>query len=165
MTLPRRGPDRTSYIDMPSRSAHVLLVDDSRMDIELTLDAFAERRFENRVHVAAGGEEALAYLFGQREFADRAQYPLPDLILLDLKMPGIDGHQVLRRIKAVDVLKRIPVIILSSSREEGDRAMGYDNGANSYIVKPVSFDGFLQVVQELDHYWFSLNVPPPDPVL
>jgi CheY-like chemotaxis protein len=146
---------------MPSRSAYILLVDDSRMDIELTLDAFAERRFENTVHVAPGGEEALDYLFGRREFADRRQYPLPDLILLDLKMPGTDGHEVLRRIKAVEILKRIPVIILSSSREEGDRAMGYDNGANSYIVKPVSFDGFLQVVQELNHYWFSLNVPPP----
>jgi CheY-like chemotaxis protein len=149
---------------MPSRSAHILLVDDSRMDIELTLDAFAERRFENNVHVAPGGEEALDYLFGRREFADRRQYPLPDLILLDLKMPGVDGHDVLRRIMSAEGLKRIPVIILSSSREEGDRAMGYDNGANSYIVKPVSFHGFLQVVQELDHYWFSLNVPPPSAV-
>jgi two-component system response regulator len=149
---------------MPSRSAHILLVDDSRMDIELTLDAFMERRVENKVLVAAGGQDALDYLFGHREFADRRQYPLPDLILLDLKMPDVDGHEVLRRIKAVEVLKRIPVIILSSSREEGDRAMGYDNGANSFIVKPVSFNGFLQVVQELNHYWFSLNVPPPSPV-
>jgi CheY-like chemotaxis protein len=142
-------------------AAHILLVDDNRMDIELTLDAFRERRLSNLIHVASGGQQALDYLFGHGEFADRDTHPLPDLILLDLKMPVIDGHEVLRQIKQVERLKRIPVVVLSSSREEGDRALSYDNGANSYLVKPVSFDGFLDVVHQVDNYWLTLNVPPP----
>lgn len=144
-----------------TRPAHILLIEDNRMDIELTLDAFRERRLNNAVHVAPGGREGLDYLLGRGEFADRDQFPLPDLILLDLKMPVIDGHEVLRQIKQFPKLKRIPVVILSSSKEEGDRAMTYDNGANSYLVKPVSFDGFLDVVHQIDSYWLSLNVPPP----
>jgi len=148
---------------MMDREAHILLVEDNRMDVELTLDAFEQARLGNTVHVARDGQEALDYLFGRAEYAERDEYPLPDLILLDLKMPGIDGHEVLRRIKAAPVLKRTPVVVLSSSREEGDRAMSYDNGANSYLVKPVSFEGFLKVVQEIGDYWLSLNVRPPCP--
>lgn len=144
-----------------TRPAHLLLIEDNRMDIELTLDAFRERRLNNEIHVAPGGQEGLDYLLGHGEFADREKFPLPDLILLDLKMPVIDGHEVLRQIKQFPVLKRIPVVVLSSSKEEGDRALTYDNGANSYLVKPVSFDGFLDVVQQVDQYWLSLNVPPP----
>ena len=86
---------------------------------------------------------------------------MPDIVLLDLKMPGIDGHEVLRRIKGTEKLKRLPVIILTSSRDEGDRAMSYDNGANSYLVKPVSFDDFLEVVKQVSNYWLTLNVEPP----
>jgi CheY-like chemotaxis protein len=144
-----------------SHAANILLVEDNRMDIELTLDAFRERRLQNTIRVSPGGQEALDYLFGRGEFADRETHPLPDLILLDLKMPVVDGHEVLRQIKQVERLKRIPVVILSSSREEGDRALSYDNGANSYLVKPVSFEGFLDVVQQVDNYWLTLNVPPP----
>lgn len=144
-----------------TRPAHLLLIEDNRMDIELTLDAFRERRLNNEIHVAPGGQEGLDYLLGHGEFADRNRFPLPDLILLDLKMPVIDGHEVLRQIKQFPVLRRIPVVVLSSSKEEGDRAMTYDNGANSYLVKPVSFDGFLDVVRHIDSYWLSLNVPPP----
>jgi len=146
---------------MNAPSARILLVDDSRMDIELTIQAFREGRLNNEVLVATGGQEALDYLLGAGEFADRTLHPLPDIILLDLKMPRIDGHEVLRRIKKVEPLKRIPVIILSSSREEGDRAMGYDSGANSYLVKPVSFDGFLDVARDNHHYWVSVNLAPP----
>ena len=146
---------------MNSRSAIILLVEDNRMDIELTLDAFRERRLNNVVHVAHGGQEALEYLLGEGKYGDRVAYPLPDLILLDLKMPVVDGHEVMRKIKHVPVLRRIPIVILSSSKEEGDRALSYDNGANSYLVKPVSFDGFLDVVQQVDNYWLTLNVPPP----
>jgi CheY-like chemotaxis protein len=131
------------------------------MDIELTLDAFRERRLNNSVHAAPGGQEGLDYLFGHGEFADRDKFPLPDLILLDIKMPVVDGHEVLRRIKRFPILKRIPVVVLSTSKEEGDREMSYDNGANGYLVKPVSFDGFLEVVHHIDSYWLSLNVPPP----
>lgn len=143
------------------KPAHILLVEDNRMDVELTLDAFRDARLGNTVHVAMNGEEALAYLFGQGDFSDRQRYPLPDIILLDLKMPGMDGIEVLRRIKGTELLKRIPVVILTSSQEEGDRALSYDHGANSYLVKPVTFDGFLKVVRQIEQYWLLLNVGPP----
>jgi len=132
------------------------------MDVELTLDAFREARLANTISVASNGEAALDYLFGRGSYADRTTYPLPNLILLDLKLPGIDGHMVLRQIKGTPELKRLPVIILTSSKEEGDRALSYDNGANSYLVKPVSFEGFLDVVRQLEDYWFTLNVGPPE---
>ena len=142
--------------------ARILLVEDSRMDVELTLDAFREARLANTISVASNGQAALDYLFGRGPYADRTIYPLPNLILLDLKLPGIDGHMVLREIKGTPELKRLPVIILTSSKEEGDRALSYDNGANSYLVKPVSFEGFLDVVRQLEDYWFTLNVGPPE---
>lgn len=142
--------------------ASILLVEDNRMDIELTLDAFREARLKNTIQVVQNGQEALDYLLGNGKFADRASYPMPNLILLDLKLPGIDGFEVLRKIKSTPLLKRLPVVILTSSREEGDRALSYDTGANSYLVKPVSFDGFLGVVREISNYWLTLNVAPPD---
>ena len=144
-----------------NKPAHILLVEDNRMDVELTLDAFRERRLANTVHAMPNGQAALDYLHGVGEFGDRKRHPLPDLILLDLKMPIMDGHEVLRRIKQTSSLRRIPVIVLSSSREEGDLAMTYDNGANSYLVKPVSFEGFLDVVRRIDDYWLTLNVSAP----
>jgi CheY-like chemotaxis protein len=143
------------------KAAHILLVEDNRLDIELTLDAFREARLGNTVYVAKNGEEALDYLFGREQYGDRRQYPLPDIILLDLKMPGIDGFEVLHRVKSAPELKRIPVLILTSSREEDDLALSYDGGANSYLVKPVSFEGFIKVVQQLHDYWLILNVGPP----
>lgn len=142
--------------------AVILLVEDNRMDIELTLDAFREVSLTNSIQVTTTGQAALDYLGGQGKYDDRAAYPLPDLILLDLKLPGIDGFEVLRQVKATPIVKRIPVIILTSSKEEGDRALSYDNGANSYLVKPVSFAGFLDVVREIKGYWLSLNVSPPE---
>ena len=144
-----------------NKPANILLVEDSSMDVELTLDAFRERRLTNSVQVARNGQAALDYLLGVGEFADRKKHPLPDLILLDLKMPVMDGAEVLARIKQTPALKRIPVIVLSTSKEEGDLAMSYDNGANSYLVKPVSLDGFLEVVRCIDDYWLTLNVPAP----
>ena len=143
------------------KPASILLVEDNPMDVELIIDAFKEARLGNKVQVAGNGKEALDFLFGNGKYSDRNQYPLPDIILLDLKMPGIDGHEVLRRIKGTEKLKRLPVIILTSSRDEGDRAMSYDNGANSYLVKPVSFDDFLKVVKQVSDYWLTLNVEPP----
>lgn len=148
-----------------TQPACILLVDDNRMDIELALDAFREARLSNRIEVAGGGRQALDYLLGEGDYVDRAAYPLPDLILLDLKMPGIDGFEVLRRVKATPIIKRIPVIILTSSHEEGDRAMSYDIGANSYLVKPVSFEGFLTVIRKVDDYWLTLNIAPPRPLI
>ena len=103
------------------------------------------------------------YLFGVGTYADREARPLPDIVLLDLKMPGVDGFEVLRRVKAAPPLRRIPVIVLTSSKEEGDRATAYDAGANSYLLKPVSFSGFLDVVRKVETYWIELNVPPPPP--
>ena len=144
-----------------SSLALILLVEDSRMDVELTLDAFREARLANRIEVAENGRKALDYLFGSGDYADRDRYPLPDLILLDLKMPGMDGFEVLRRIKEAPLVRRIPTVILTSSREEGDRALSYDTGANSYLVKPVSFAGFVEVVREIGDYWLTLNVGPP----
>ena len=143
------------------KPAHILLVEDNKMDIELTLDAFNEAHLGNTVQVAEDGQIALDYLFGRGTYSDRQKFPLPDIILLDLKMPKVTGFQVLQQVKATPMLKRIPVIILTSSRDEGDRALSYDNGANSYLVKPVSFDGFLKIVQQVGDYWIILNVGPP----
>lgn len=145
------------------KPALILLVEDNPMDVDLTLDAFREARLANKIHVARDGQEALDYLFGNGEYADRQAHPLPDLVLLDLKMPGIDGHEVLRRIKEEPLLRRVPVVVLTSSREEADRAKVYDNGANSFLVKPVSFEDFLLVVRQIHDYWLTLNVGPPLP--
>ncbi len=144
------------------KPAHILLVEDNRMDVELTLDAFHEAKLLNTIHVASNGQEALDYLFGRGQYADRNTFPKPNLVLLDLKLPGIDGFEVLRQIKSTPILKRLPVVILTSSKEEGDRALSYDHGANSYLVKPVSFDGFMGVVRQIEGYWLSLNVAPPE---
>ena len=144
------------------RPAHILLVEDNRMDVELTLDAFREAHLSNTVHVATTGEQALDYLFGRPPFANRDVHPFPDLMLLDLKLPGISGHELLRSVKETPGLKRLPVVILTSSLEDSDRSLGYDSGANSFLVKPVSFDGFMDVVRKIDSYWLTLNVGPTD---
>jgi CheY-like chemotaxis protein len=144
------------------KPAHILLVEDNLMDIELTLDAFREVRLQNTIHVARNGQEALDYLFGYGKYENRLEFPFPNLVLLDLKMPGIDGFEVLRQIKSTDLMKRVPVVILTSSKEEGDRALSYDIGANSYLVKPVSFDGFISVIREISGYWLTLNIKPPE---
>jgi CheY-like chemotaxis protein len=147
---------------MKNALVHILLVEDNRMDVELTLDAFREARLFNTIHVASSGQEALDYLFRRDKYSDHKAYPLPGLILLDLKLPGIDGFEVLRQIKSTPRLKRLPVIILTSSKEEGDRALSYDHGANSYLVKPISFDGFLEIVRQIEGYWLTVNVAPPE---
>jgi CheY-like chemotaxis protein len=145
-----------------NKAAHILLIEDNPMDVELTLDAFHEAKLLNTIHVASDGKQALDYLFGRGKYADRNAFPMPNLVLLDLKLPSIDGFEVLRQVKSTPVLKRLPVVILTSSKEEGDRALSYDHGANSYLVKPISFDGFLGVVQQIEGYWLSLNVGPPE---
>lgn len=143
------------------RAVRVLFVDDSSMDVELALDAFRQANLTDWVEVVSGGQEALDYLFGAGRYSDRVRYPLPDVVLLDLKMPVIDGFEVLRRVKSTPVLRRIPVVVLTSSREEGDRALSYDIGANSYLVKPISFEAFVGVVQSIRDYWLCLNESPP----
>ena len=144
-----------------TKPATILLVEDQRTDIVLTLNTFREGRLANTINVATSGEEALDYLFGNDKYANREEYPIPDLILLDIKMPGIDGFEVLNQITNREELKQIPVIILSSSKDEGDRAMALDMGASSYLVKPISFFGLLNVIKEVGEYWVVLNVNPP----
>jgi CheY-like chemotaxis protein len=139
----------------------IMLVEDNEMDVVLTLDAFKEAHLTNPIQICRTGEDARDYLFGTGEFQDRDHHPLPELILLDLKLPGISGLDLLKDIKTNPGIKRIPVIILTSSAEEGDRALGYDLGANSYLVKPISFDGFLDVVGKIKEYWLTLNIGPP----
>jgi CheY-like chemotaxis protein len=139
----------------------LLLVEDNEMDIVLTLDAFQEAHLDNPIQVCRTGEDAREYLLGTGEYQDRNNHPLPELILLDLKLPGLSGLDLLKEIKTKPGIKRIPVIILSSSSEEGDRALGYDLGANSYLVKPISFEGFLEVVGKIKEYWLTLNLGPP----
>ncbi len=144
-----------------NESARILLIEDNPHDIQLTLDAFEQVNLSNKIHVIETGTEALDYLFGKGDYADRKAYPLPDLILLDLKLPGIDGHEILKQMKQRPVLKRIPVVVLSSSQDEGDRILSYDSGANSYLVKPVSFSEFMTVAHKIGEYWLTLNVRAP----
>jgi CheY-like chemotaxis protein len=133
----------------------ILLVEDNPMDVDLTRRAFARRKLTHPIEVARDGEEALAYLPQWEKHA-----PLPILILLDLKLPRIDGLEVLRRIKRHPVFHVIPVVILSTSTEDNDIQTAYKEGANSYIVKPVDFDQFMQIVENIQVYWCTLNVAP-----
>jgi CheY-like chemotaxis protein len=139
-----------------------MLVEDNYMDVRLTLDAFKEAKFSNTINVFRNGEEALDYLFGRNKYTDRSLFPLPDIILLDLNMPGINGIEVLQQIKSDDKLRRIPVIVLTSSKEAGDRALSYDSGANSYLLKPISFEILVEVVKKINDCWFTLNFSSPE---
>lgn len=144
-------------------AATILLVEDNPDDEALTLRAFAKNKITNEVVVAHDGAEALEWLFAKGRYADRAGDELPQLVLLDLKLPRIDGLEVLRRIRADSRTKLLPVIILTTSEEESDRTNGYTLGANSYIRKPVDFAQFIEAVRQLGLYWLVLNEPPPSP--
>ena len=139
----------------------ILLVEDNPSDIDLTKRALSKGHILNELVVAEDGQEALDYLFGTGIYADRDSATLPTLILLDLKLPKVDGHEVLRRIRADNRTKRLPVVILTSSKEEQDIATSYDIGANSYIRKPVDFLQFAEAIKNLGLYWLVLNEPPP----
>jgi two-component system response regulator len=139
----------------------ILLVDDSPADVELTLHALRKNVFIDHIHVARDGEEALNFIFGRDDHQQRASQPLPQLILLDLKLPKVDGLAVLRALKEDCRTRSIPVIALTSSREEKDLNASYDLGVNSYIQKPVNFDQFRETVSTLALYWLSLNQHPP----
>lgn len=139
----------------------ILLVEDNPSDIELTKRALANANIANELIVAEDGQEALDYLFGIGHYAGRDAAPLLAVVLLDLKLPKVDGLDVLRRIRADERTKRLPVVILTSSQEEQDIAAGYDLGANSYIRKPVDFLKFAEAIKTLGLYWLVLNEPPP----
>ncbi len=138
----------------------ILLVEDNPRDLDLTLIALEKTHLANEVVTARDGEEALDYLFCRGSHADR-QRGNPAVVLLDLKLPKIDGLQVLAEIRKNDELRRLPVVILTSSREEQDLISSYNLGVNAYVVKPVGFQEFLQAIQELGVFWAVLNEPPP----
>lgn len=138
----------------------ILLVEDNPKDLELTQLALERGRLANEVVIARDGAEALDYLYCQGAYADRSDGP-PAFILLDLKLPKVDGLQVLEKIKSDAELRGIPVVMLTSSREEQDLVRSYSLGVNAYVVKPVGFQEFIQAVQEVGGFWAVLNEPPP----
>jgi len=139
----------------------ILLVEDNSSDIGLTQRALAKSHIANDMVVAEDGQEALDYLFAGGKYTGRDVKETPALVLLDLKLPRVDGLEVLRRIRADERTKRIPVVILTTSKEEQDVAQSYDLGANSYIRKPVDFKQFVESVERLGLYWLVMNEPPP----
>lgn len=145
---------------MNSTAIETLLVEDNPQDLELTLRALRKANLANLVQVARDGAEALDFIFCKGVHAGRRIEDVPRVVLLDLKLPKVDGLEVLRRIKADPRTRTIPVVVLTSSREQGDVVESYRLGVNSYIVKPVNFDGFMAAVQQLGLYWLLLNEPP-----
>jgi len=138
----------------------VLLVEDNEEDAELTLRVFRQYHFANHIHVVRDGAEALDCLFGQGAYASQSPCGQTKLILLDIKLPKVDGLEVLRRCKTDERTKSIPVVMLTSSREEQDVIKSYELGVNSYIVKPVDFHQFVEAVRQLNLYWMILNQRP-----
>lgn len=146
---------------MPISPRTILLVEDNADDEELTLRALARNNIGNQVVVVRDGQEAVDWLEGTGPHANRDATDMPALILLDLKLPKIDGLEVLRRLRANPRTALVPVVILTSSKEDQDRASGYRGGANSYVQKPVDFTAFVDAVRQLGLYWLMLNEPPP----
>ena len=140
----------------------ILLAEDNPNDVELTLAALADSHMVNPVEVVNDGAEALDFLYRRGKFAGRMQGD-PAVILLDIKMPKVDGLEVLRTIKNDDALRLIPVVMLTSSREEADLVRSYENGVNAYVVKPLNFDDFIRAVREIGLFWGFLNEPSPPP--
>ena len=138
----------------------IVLAEDNENDVELTLSALRENHIANEIVVVRDGAEALDFLYRRNGFAARSELA-PGLILLDLKMPKVDGIEVLRQIKADPVLKSIPVVMLTSSREEQDLVRTYELGVNAYVVKPVAFHEFIDAVKVLGGFWAVINEPPP----
>lgn len=140
----------------------ILLVEDNPDDEALTLHALEKSNVNHAIIVAHNGAEALDYLFGTGAYVGRDPHDVPLVVLLDLKLPKIDGLEVLRRIRADERTQLLPVVLLTSSNEEEDRLKGYMLGANSYVRKPVDFDEFMRAAGQLGLYWILLNEPPPD---
>ena len=136
-----------------TKLAEILLVEDNEGDIELTKEAFEDAKFRNNLHIVEDGDEALNYLFKRNGYENAV---LPDIILLDLNLPGTDGKEVLEVIKADEMLKRIPVIVLTSSEADKDIVDSYDLHANCYIVKPVNASKFMEVVQSIKNFWIDI---------
>ena len=144
-----------------TRAGVILLVEDNADDEALTCRALTQNKIANHIVVARDGAEAVDYLFGTGAYADRDTNVPPDLVLLDLKLPKIDGLEVLRRLRADDRTRLVPVAVLTSSDEEQDLIESYNRGCNSYVRKPVAFEQFFEAVQHLGLYWLVLNEPAP----
>lgn len=140
-------------MNMPTKTLVILMADDDADDRLLAQDAMQESRVLNELHFVEDGAQLLNYLRGDGNFSDRALYPMPGLILLDLNMPKMDGREALAEIKADRRLRRIPVVILTTSKAEEDMVKGYDLGAASYITKPVTFDALVELMRTLGKYW------------
>ena len=138
----------------------ILLVEDNPDDVELTRLAFVEAGEPHRLHVVSDGAEALDYLLARGRHADRDPAGLPALVLLDLNLPRLDGHEVLQAIRAEDATRCLPVVVLTTSIEPSDVDRAYAVGANSYLQKPVEFDRFVDVVRHISRYWLGINLPP-----
>lgn len=145
---------------MTDMEIEILLVEDNTSDAELTIRALHKKNIANNIIHLQDGAMALDFLFGTGSFANRNINNRPKIILLDLKMPKVDGIEVLRKIKAEELTRKIPVVVLTSSKENPDIEKAYSLGANSYIVKPVDFDGFSKAIAELGFYWLLLNESP-----
>ena len=147
---------------MPTETnpVEILLVEDSAEDLELTLRALRKANLANHIEIARDGAEAIDFIFGEGTHAGRDSTDVPKLILLDLKLPRVDGLEVLKRIKCDPRTSHIPIVVLTSSKEQNDVTESYRLGVNSYIVKPVNFEGFTAAVQDLGMYWLLLNQPP-----
>lgn len=145
---------------MTENDIEILLVEDNPNDVELTLRAFRERRLTDRIHVARDGQEALDFLLGKSEGAESGARTRPKVILLDLKLPRVDGLQLLKEIKSTPSTRMIPVVALTSSREPKDIAESYELGVNSFISKPIEFEEFVDTLRMLGLYWLALNESP-----
>src|SRR6202048_1442931 len=157
LTRARHSTSRREFQIMTDQRAEILLVEDNLNDVKLTMNAFKTANLANSVHVARDGVEALEFLFGAGSSPDAELQERPKLILLDLKLPRLDGHGVLKRIKDDPRTSAIPVVILTSSAEERDALRTYVVGANSYIVKPVDFEQFTESVRDIGKYWLEIN--------
>ncbi len=145
---------------MDSGKLDILLVEDNQDDIELALHALRREKLANNIYVARDGEEALDFIFCRGVFAERSFDRPPKLVLLDLKLPKVDGIEVLKQAKSDPRTRTIPIVIMTSSKEERDLAAGYSLGANSYIQKPVDFEKFRETVKSVGLYWLIINQPP-----
>jgi two-component system response regulator len=145
---------------MNSNNTEVLLVEDNPRDAELTVRAFKRNNLADRLFHVQDGAEALDFLFGRGKYQERQTAALPRVILLDLKLPKVNGLEVLRQIKAEARLRTIPVVIVTSSAEDPDLEAAYRLGANSYVIKPVQFDAFMEAMSKLGLYWLTSNHPP-----
>lgn len=144
----------------PTNDVEILIVEDNASDAEMAMRAFKKNNLANKIHIVHDGEEALNFIFAKGEYTQRDKIRKPKIILLDLKLPKIDGLEVLKELKNNEESKIIPVIVLTSSKEETDIIQSYQLGVNSYIVKPVDFEKFVEAIRNLGFYWLLLNQNP-----